>query len=155
MGEIATSVNFLDIKISIINNELAFDIYYKPTNSFTYLKFTSCHPGHTRNNISLSLGRKIVRIVSSNRDKRLDELKEHLILRKHPGGGQEKNYGRYAEIFCKLSFGTDPVNFFQLLQFFPSIRCIPTLFSLFAIFPLLSIFPTHSLYEPILIFISV
>ena len=43
-------------------------------------------------------------------------------------GGQEKNYGGYAEFFCKTSFGTDPVNFFQLLHFFPPNRCIPNLF---------------------------
>ena len=30
------TLNFLDIRLKIVNNTLVFDIYYKPTNSFNY-----------------------------------------------------------------------------------------------------------------------
>ena len=33
-----TDINFLDIKIKILDNQLHFDNYHKPTNSFSYLK---------------------------------------------------------------------------------------------------------------------
>ena len=40
---------------------------------------------HTRkNNIALSLARRIVRIVTDNTNNRLQELKGHLLKRKHP-----------------------------------------------------------------------
>ena len=78
------SLNFLHINIRIVENNLLFDIHYKPTNSFNYLTYTSCHPPHTKNNISLSLTKRIVSTVTNNREKQRKELKEHLLDRKHP-----------------------------------------------------------------------
>ena len=78
------SLNFLDISIQIVENSLDFDIHYKTTNSFNYLTNTSCHPSHTKNNISLSLAKRTVSKVTHNRENRLQELKEHLLDRKHP-----------------------------------------------------------------------
>ena len=43
------SLNFLDNNIRIVKSNLVFDIHYKPTNSFNYLTYTSCHSSHTRN----------------------------------------------------------------------------------------------------------
>ena len=57
-------IGFLDINLKIMNNKLHFDVYHKPTNSFSYLRNKSCHPPHTKNNIALSLARHIVRIVT-------------------------------------------------------------------------------------------
>ena len=75
-----TEINFLDRNIRIIENQLHFDIYHKPTNSFSYLKYNSCHPSHTKNNITLLLARRIIRIVTDNCDYRLEEL----LKRNHP-----------------------------------------------------------------------
>ena len=55
-----------------------FDICYKPTNSFYYLTYSSCHPSHTKNNVGLSLAKQI-NIVADNRRKGLNELQKHLI----------------------------------------------------------------------------
>ena len=81
--KLTTDINFLDINIKIVDNQLPFDIYYKPTNSFNYLKYNSCHPSHTNNNISLSLARRIIRIVTHNRDYRLEELRQNLLKRNY------------------------------------------------------------------------
>ena len=78
------TLNFLDIHLKIVNNTLVFDIYYKSTNSFDYLTYSSCHPSHTKNNIALSLAKRIINIVTDNSEKRLSELKKHLIERNHP-----------------------------------------------------------------------
>ena len=78
-----TVINFLDMNIKIVDNQLHFDIY-KPTNSFSYLKYNNCDPSHTKNNISLSLARRIIRIVTDNRDDRLEELRQNLLKRNHP-----------------------------------------------------------------------
>ena len=82
--ELTKNIHFLDINLEIINNKLHFDIYHKPTNSFRYLYYKSCHPPHTKNDITLSLARRIVRIVTDNKNNRLQELKGHLLKRKHP-----------------------------------------------------------------------
>ena len=71
------SLNFLDLNIWIVKKRI--DI--EPTNSFNYLSYTSCHPPHTKNNISLSSAKCIVSIVANNRENRLKELKEHLLDR--------------------------------------------------------------------------
>ena len=76
--------NFLDINLKMINNKLHFDVYHKPTNSFSYLHYKSCHPPHMKNNIALSLARRIVRIVTDNTNNCLEELKGHLLKRKYP-----------------------------------------------------------------------
>ena len=82
--EITKKISFLDINLKIINNKLHFDEYHKPTNSFSYLSNKSCHPPHTKNNIALSLARRIVRIVTDNTNNQLQELNGHLLKRKHP-----------------------------------------------------------------------
>ena len=82
--EITKNINFLDINLKIINNKLRFDVYHKPTNSFSYLHYKSCPPPHMKNNIALSLARRIVRIVTDNTNNQLQELKGHLQKRKHP-----------------------------------------------------------------------
>ena len=79
--KLTADINFLDINIKIVVNQLHFDIYHKPTNSFSYLKYNSCHPSHRKNNISLSLARRIIRIVTDNRDYRLEELRQNLLKR--------------------------------------------------------------------------
>ena len=80
--KLTTDINFLDIKIKIFDNQS--DIYHKPTNSFSYLKYNSCHPSHTKIKISLSLASRIIRIVTDNRDYRLEELRKNLLKRNHP-----------------------------------------------------------------------
>ena len=82
--KLITDINFLDTNIKIVDNQLHLDIYHKLTNSYSYLKYNSCHPSHTKNNISLSLARRIIRIVTHNRGYRLEELKQNLLKRNHP-----------------------------------------------------------------------
>ena len=78
------TLNFLEIQLKIVNSTLVFDIYFKQTNSFNYLTYSSCHPSHTKNNITLSLAKRIINIVTNNREKRLSELKKHPVARNHP-----------------------------------------------------------------------
>ena len=81
---LSSKVNFLDVKCTIDNNQIMFDIYHKPIHSLSYLHYKSCHPRHTRDNIALSLGQRIVRLVSEDRQLRLQQLKSELIKRGHP-----------------------------------------------------------------------
>ena len=85
LDAIRNASNYLDLTVSRKERRLVFDIYHKPTNSFNYLKYTSCHPLHTKKNIALSLGRRIIKLCSAeNHQKNLQELKDHLVKCDHP-----------------------------------------------------------------------
>ena len=84
LDQLSRHVHYLDVYTTVTETHIIFDIYYKPTNAFTYLKYTSCHPRHTINNLAGSLARRIINIVSENREKRLDDLVEHMQAHGHP-----------------------------------------------------------------------
>ena len=48
------------------------------------LHYSSCHPRHIRNNIVLSLGQKIIGIVSGNKEQHLNKFRYCLIQPGHP-----------------------------------------------------------------------
>ena len=93
---LCAETNYLDIYFKIVNNKLLIDIYYKPTDSHNYLNYGSCHPLHTKDNIALSLAKRIVRIVSDNRELALNKLKMHLTKQGHP---TEKNLHAFSRTF--------------------------------------------------------
>lgn len=84
MDQISQNVHYLDVNIKVVNDKMVLDIYYKPTNAFSYVRFNSCHPRHTRENLAGALSRRIIQIVSENRDNRLSELSNHLKIRGYP-----------------------------------------------------------------------
>ena len=84
MDAIREKSHYLDVLMEIVSRQVIFDVFHKPTNSFGYLKYSSCHPPHTINNIALSLAKRIVRIVSNNSENRIEEMKNHLMQRDHP-----------------------------------------------------------------------
>ena len=48
------SIPFLDIKISIKGNGLCTSVYFKPTDSHSYLSYLSSHSYHVKNSIPFS-----------------------------------------------------------------------------------------------------
>ena len=76
-------INNLDPDLKFIFQNLLIFIINQPF-IIQLFKFTSYHSPHTKNNISLSLAKRIVSVVTNNRENRLKELKEHLLDRKHP-----------------------------------------------------------------------
>ena len=63
-----TSLAFLDIKISIEGNGLCTSVYYKPTDSHSYLLYSSSHPSHVRNSIPFSQFLRLRRLCSDDSD---------------------------------------------------------------------------------------
>ena len=57
-------VHFLDVSVSMNDNELATRVYVKPTDSFTYLDYRSFHPSHTKQSIVYSQMLRYRRITS-------------------------------------------------------------------------------------------
>lgn len=77
-------LSFLDVLVLIIENKISTDIFYKPTDSKSYLDFHSCHPKNTKINVPYNLARRICTICSdiTTRDRRLSEL-QCVLQRKH------------------------------------------------------------------------
>ena len=49
-----TSINFLDVTVSLIEGVIEIDLFVKPTDSHQYLQSSSCHPFHCKKGIPYS-----------------------------------------------------------------------------------------------------
>ena len=63
-----TSLVFPDIKISIEGNGLCTSVCYKPTDSHSYLLYSSSHPSHVKNSIPFSQFLRLRRLCSDDSD---------------------------------------------------------------------------------------
>ena len=63
------SVVFLDIKVSIDRKGFfCTDVHYKPTNSHSYLLYSSSHPSYVKNSIPYSQFLRLCRLSSGDSD---------------------------------------------------------------------------------------
>ena len=63
-----TSLAFLDIKVSIEGDGLCTSVHYKPTDSHSYLLYSSSHPSHVKNSIPYSQFLRLRRLCSDDSD---------------------------------------------------------------------------------------
>ena len=63
-----TCVSFLDISTSINGDALATSVTYKPTDSHSYLLFSSSHPNHTKQSIPYSQFLRLRRLCSDDNE---------------------------------------------------------------------------------------
>ena len=59
-----TSINFLDVTVSLIEGVIETDLYVKPTDSHQNLQSSSCHPFHCKKGIPYSQALRLNRICS-------------------------------------------------------------------------------------------
>ena len=78
-----TSINFLDVTVSLTEGVIETDLYVKPTDSHQYLQSSSCHPFHCKKGIPYSQALRLNRICSetSSFDKRCNDLERFLLER--------------------------------------------------------------------------
>ena len=76
-----TSMNFLDVTVSIAEGVVQTDLYVKPTDSHQYLLSSSCHPLYCKKGILYSQALRLNRICSNNEffDKRCNDLEKYLL----------------------------------------------------------------------------
>ena len=70
-----TSINFLDVIVSLIEGVIKTDLFVKPTDSHQYLQSSSCHPFHCKKSIPYSQALRLKRICSETNsfDKRCND----------------------------------------------------------------------------------
>ncbi|XP_015197558.2 uncharacterized protein [Lepisosteus oculatus] len=64
----STTLPFLDIHLSINYPRLSTSVYYKPTDSHSYLLYSSFHPNHTKNSLPFSQFLRLRRLCSDDID---------------------------------------------------------------------------------------
>ena len=81
-----TSVEFLDVRVSILGEGLSTDVYTKPTDSKSYLHYSSDHPSHTKRAIPSGLAMRAKRICSTKTGfkHQAREVCNHLVRRGYP-----------------------------------------------------------------------
>ena len=74
------NIEFLDVKVSIVNNKIETDLFSKPSDKHLFLHQTSCHPDSVKKGIPYGLGVRLKRICSdkSKYEHRRNELCEQL-----------------------------------------------------------------------------
>ena len=78
-----TSINFLDVMVSITEGIIETGLYVKPTDSHQYLLSSSCHPFYCKKGIPYSQALRLNRTCSNNKffDKRCNDLEKYLLDR--------------------------------------------------------------------------
>ena len=105
----------MDVSYSIKNDQFKFNVYHKPTHSFYYLQYRSCHLQRTKISIILSLEQqRIIYLVSKNKEQYLNKLGSYLIQHGLP---TEVRYYTIIKLFsapCQSQGeSTDYIAFFQ------------------------------------------
>ena len=77
-----TSINFLDVTVSITEGTIETDLYIKPTDSHQYLLSSSCYLFYCKKGIPYSQALRLNRICSNNIffDKSCSDLNKYLII---------------------------------------------------------------------------
>ena len=95
-----TSVIFLDINISVQDNNLATSVHYKPTDSHSYLLYSSFHPSHVKDSIPYSKFLRLRRLCSEDSDfnSKCDEMSNFFTERGYPDGILSKALNRVQNV---------------------------------------------------------
>ena len=95
-----SSVNFLDVSVSIVDNKIETDLYCKPTDCHQFLHFNSAHPFHNKKSIVYSQGLRIKRLCSSPVafEKQLESLRSWFCKRGYPQKVVDEQLKKVSEI---------------------------------------------------------
>lgn len=94
----SASINFLDVKIQLMESKFSTDLFLKPTDRNAYLHYSSNHPRHTLQAIPYSQFLRVKRIVSdpSILDIRLKEMTNKFLKRGYPRPLLNRHLARVA-----------------------------------------------------------
>ena len=95
-----TSINFLDVTVSLIEGVIETDLFVKPTDSHQYLQSSSCHPFHCKKGIPYSQALRLNHICSETNsfDKRCNDLERFVLERGYNSKLERKEILRAREI---------------------------------------------------------
>ena len=89
-----------DINISVQDNKLATSVHYKPTDSHSYLLYSSSHPSHVKDSIPYSQFLRLRRLCSEDSDfnSKCDEMSNFFSERGYPDSILSKALNRVQNV---------------------------------------------------------
>ena len=94
------SINFLDLTITIAENQLHTTVYSKPTDSHLYLQSDSCHNKSSISGIQKGVALRLRRLCSTNEDFdiKTKEYAAYLVARGHDPGSVMDTFKNIRDI---------------------------------------------------------
>ena len=133
-----TETTFLDTSVykgERFTNESVLDIrtHYKPTETFQYTHFSSCHPPGVKKGFIKGEALRLLRTNSSKTafEEKIKLFQSHLIDRGYPEGLGTKCRLRTADSKCRLTFETVFFLFFNIISFYNLPVVTQSLFRIF------------------------
>ena len=95
-----TPVTFLNINISVQDNNLATSVHYKPTDLHSYLLYSFSHPSHVKDSIPYSQFLRLHRLCSNDSDfnSKCDEMSNFFSERGFPDNILSKALNRVQNV---------------------------------------------------------
>ena len=102
----STTVNFLDIKVDLINNTIVTSTHYKDTDSHSYLLYKSSHPPSCKNSIPYSQLLRIRRLCQDDNDfaEKATEMMDFFLRRGYPKAVLDKSLARVRQLKREQAF---------------------------------------------------
>ena len=87
-------LEFLDLKLKMINGKISVDVFSKPTNSFTYVLPSTCYPKRNIKNVPKGIALRVRRICDTDEkfDQRSEEYQRYLIARDYNPNSVKKQF---------------------------------------------------------------
>ena len=87
-------LEFLDLKLKMVNGKISVDVFSKPTNSFTYVLPSTCYPNRNIRNVPKGIALRLRRICDSDEkyNERSEEYQKYLIARDYQTGSVKRQF---------------------------------------------------------------
>ena len=87
-------LEFLDLKLKMVNGTISVDVFSKSTNSFTYVLPSTCYPNRNIRNVPKGIDLRLRRICDSDEkyDEQSEEYQKHLIARDYQPGSVKRQF---------------------------------------------------------------
>ena len=87
-------LEFLDLKLKMVNGKISVHVSSKPTNSFTYVLASTCYPNRNIRNVPKGIALRLRRIWGSDKkyDERSEEYQKYLIARDYQPGSVKRQF---------------------------------------------------------------
>ena len=93
-------LEFLDLRIKCVDGKLSVDVFAKPTNSFIYVKPSTCYPRKSINNVPRRIALRLRRICDTDEkfESHANEYKQYLLAQYYKPSLVDKQFQKVSKI---------------------------------------------------------
>ena len=106
------SLEFLDLRIKCVAGKLSVDVSAKPTNSFAYIKSSTCYLHKSINKVPRGIALRLCRICDTDEkfESRANEYKQYLLARDYKPSLVDKQFQEVFKITSAEARAKRPKN---------------------------------------------